>query len=184
MDTPAQRSAWIETVINGRTVGSGLSPFDQPDVSIGTVALKEALRAFVGGLFLSTVLDAYAAVEIMMVDRVVIGRTALLASEGGMSADALTRGWAVAVEEKADLARTKAILDEYPAVGLWMHPDLRRRILDLGRHKNDFAHFRKWGPAQFTQDDSGSTFGTLERSEIVRPETRRRLCGARSESHP
>lgn len=177
METQADRVAWIESIRNGRTVGSGLTPFEQPDVGTGTLAFKEALLAFAGGLFVSAVLASYAAVEIILVDDIILRHVTTVAfADGQVTAESLTEGFAQALDDKEGLGQTKAILAELTTVGLWIDPELRANVLELGRHKNDFAHFRRWGPAEFTQSGPTSTIGKIERSRLVQPETRRKYA--------
>ena len=121
METQADRVAWIESVRNGRTVGSGLTPSEQPDLGTGTLAFKEALLAFAGGLFVSTVLAGYAAVEIMLVDHIILRHVTTVASlDGQVTSESVKEGFAQALDDKEGLGQTKAILAELTTVGLWI----------------------------------------------------------------
>ena len=123
MESPVERRGWIDEHIAGRTFGSQLSVWTCPEMSIKDVALHEALNTFVLGLFVSTVLDAYAACEIWLVERIV--SHAGMGERSGISRDAASvqRAWDEAVAKYGTLGRTKEILREFRNFGNWIPPE-------------------------------------------------------------
>jgi hypothetical protein len=173
VETPADRRTWIDDYIEGRTFGSGLSVWAYPALSVKDVALHEALDSFVVGLNLSTVLAAYAACEIWLVE-VIVSRDSLAgASDAGMIRESVIEAWKKAVEKHGDITRTKEILKQSRMLGHWMAPELRNRIIQLGRNKNDLAHYLPVGIAEVRETSATSWIGHLTPPPPVDPSVRR-----------
>lgn len=141
MESNESRRGWVNEFIDGRTFGSGLSVWDCPEMSVKDVALHEALHAYVNGLYLSTVLDAYAACEIWLVERIVAHAGMGPSETMRAGPESVTEIWLDAVAQYGGLSRTKEILREFRKLGNWIAPSLRNRVIELGRHKNAFAHY-------------------------------------------
>ena len=173
MVTPDARRQWIDDYIEGRMFGSGLSVWTCPELSLKDVALHEALHSFVMGLNLSTVLAAYAACEIWLVE-VIVSRDSLAgASDAGMTRESVIEAWKEAIEKHGDLARTKDILRQSRQLGHWMAPDLRNRIIQLGRNKNALAHYLPVGISEVRETTATSWIGKLTPPPPVDPSVRR-----------
>lgn len=172
METPADRVAWIEGVIDGRTSIDGKSIWAHPNLSIADVARREACAAFVAELYLSSVLAAYAACEIGLMD-IIIAKTALINAGGDMTPESWDQAWSEAVVGSGRLGRTQIILDRCTAVGHQVVPELRTRILELGAHKNDLAHYRPASLFDLRATSQTSVMGTLNPAPPVDPARRR-----------
>lgn len=176
MESTADRRNWIDQYIEGRTFGSALSVWTCPELSVKDVALHEALISFVQGQYLSTVLDAYAACEIWLVE-VVVSRSSLAgATDAGMTRESVIEAWKEAVEKHGGLSQTKEILRQSRRLGHWMAPDLRNRIIELGRNKNDLAHYLPVGISELRETGEMSWMGKLTPPPPVDPSVRRRYA--------
>ena len=127
---------------------------------------------------MATVLSAYAACEIHLMD-IIVGRSTLnQATQDGLTPASMTKAWSQSVEEVGGMSRTKEILKECKALGHWIAPELWERIVKLGKHKNDFAHFQPYGPTEFFSIDDSTVGGKMEASILLREETRREYAEA------
>ena len=173
MDSPEERQECIDRLLDGRTIGSGLKFGEYPQLTVKDVALHDACRAYVAGLFLSTVLAAYAACEISLVDRLMMHLAMPSGSQVGFDQQVFDANWKSAISRVRELRSLEKILSLCIDSGYWIGGDIQDRLRLLSSHKNDLAHFREWGEAKFVSTGPTSVSGTFSQSPLIDPAIQR-----------
>jgi hypothetical protein len=143
VDSPDERRAWIDEMTADRRFGTGLTIESAPVFSVKDSAAREALAAYVVGLSVSTVLTAYAACEIRLVETLIMVRSIAPGTMEPGDPETYER----VQDELHDVYwRTQGIeriLNSLADAGHWIGPEIREDLLALGNHKNDLAHYRR-----------------------------------------
>lgn len=138
MMTPEQRSEWLRGI--AQPLWNRRAGFP-PDLSVSNIAFREAQTSWTAGNLVASVLSAYAACEIFLAERCALYWAMAHGASTTLDGDEM-----VAIMEdghrRTKHMRIDKLIAELAMVGQSLAPDLAERLKQLGRYKNDLAHFR------------------------------------------
>lgn len=148
-------------------------PLHQPPISVKDVAMREALDAYVAGLYVSAILTAHAACEIFLAELVAFHNLLKQQADGGLRPERARQHFKAADKAARTPRRIEVLLDELAAVGRWVPPSIRPALMTLADHRQAVAHYRpiyKQGTLRVQAGPTGGWEGQFKPSELTDPQ--------------
>jgi hypothetical protein len=175
MLTDAERRDWLDDALRSHPLCKPVTPNPPPDLTVSNVAYREARKAWLAGLYVSTVLCSYAACEITLAFRYAVALT-MMPDESIVEWDDAARRMAEADDEIKDLS-VGSLIKNLRSSGQPIGGVLSDNLRKLGGHRNDLAHYRPVvrGSKLISRTD-GSFLARFEQAEVVKPQTQERYA--------